>query len=122
MVSRLKHDNFVQLLGYCVDISSRILAYEFASNGSLHDILNGIYMVRNRGPLEAHQQRRRRMVAAVSNSEGTSQSRRSSRSLSPLAIIKRGGRIGTSKTTSFSSFGDTLLPPSLIQEHMQEHP
>ncbi|QCE07149.1 pto-interacting protein 1-like [Vigna unguiculata] len=41
MVSRLKHDNFVQLLGYCIDGSSRILAYEFASNGSLHDILHG---------------------------------------------------------------------------------
>ncbi|KAG4981706.1 hypothetical protein JHK87_026455 [Glycine soja] len=41
MVSRLKHENFVQLLGYCIDGSSRILAYEFASNGSLHDILHG---------------------------------------------------------------------------------
>ncbi|KAF4370248.1 hypothetical protein F8388_007389 [Cannabis sativa] len=40
MVSRLKHDNFVQLLGYCIDGNSRILAYEFASNGSLHDILH----------------------------------------------------------------------------------
>lgn len=42
MVSRLKHENFVQLLGYCVDGNSRILAYEFASNGSLHDILHGM--------------------------------------------------------------------------------
>lgn len=41
MVSRLKHENFVELLGYCVDGSSRVLAYEFASNGSLHDILHG---------------------------------------------------------------------------------
>nr|ABK94423.1 unknown [Populus trichocarpa] len=41
MVSRLKHENFVQLLGYCVDGGSRVLAYEFASNGSLHDILHG---------------------------------------------------------------------------------
>ncbi|AEC10797.1 Protein kinase superfamily protein [Arabidopsis thaliana] len=41
MVSRLKHDNFVQLLGYCVDGNSRILSYEFANNGSLHDILHG---------------------------------------------------------------------------------
>ncbi|AEC10795.1 Protein kinase superfamily protein [Arabidopsis thaliana] len=38
---RLKHDNFVQLLGYCVDGNSRILSYEFANNGSLHDILHG---------------------------------------------------------------------------------
>ncbi|XP_027099988.1 pto-interacting protein 1-like [Coffea arabica] len=41
MVSRLKHENFVELLGYCVDGSQRVLAYEFASNGSLHDILHG---------------------------------------------------------------------------------
>ncbi|KAJ9696781.1 hypothetical protein PVL29_008811 [Vitis rotundifolia] len=41
MVSRLKHDNFVELIGYCVDGGSRVLAYEFASNGSLHDILHG---------------------------------------------------------------------------------
>ncbi|CAN1292967.1 Pto-interacting protein 1 [Linum perenne] len=41
MVSRLKHEYFVQLLGYCVEGGSRVLAYEFASNGSLHDILHG---------------------------------------------------------------------------------
>ena len=41
MVSRLKHDNFVELIGYCVDGGSRVLVYEFASNGSLHDILHG---------------------------------------------------------------------------------
>ncbi|GAB4841820.1 cleavage polyadenylation factor subunit pti1 [Ancistrocladus abbreviatus] len=41
MVSRLKHENFVQFLGYCVDGNLRLLAYEFASNGSLHDILHG---------------------------------------------------------------------------------
>lgn len=41
MVSRLKHHNFLNLIGYCVDGNSRILAYEYASNGSLHDILHG---------------------------------------------------------------------------------
>ncbi|XVF80754.1 hypothetical protein PTKIN_Ptkin15bG0100600 [Pterospermum kingtungense] len=41
MASRLKHENFVQLLNYCVDGNSCILIYEFASNGSLHDILYG---------------------------------------------------------------------------------
>lgn len=41
MVSRLKHENFVELVGYCVDGNLRVLAYEFASNGSLHDILHG---------------------------------------------------------------------------------
>ncbi|PRQ37866.1 putative non-specific protein-tyrosine kinase RLK-Pelle-RLCK-VIII family [Rosa chinensis] len=41
MVSRLKHDNLVELLGYCVEGSLRVLAYEFATMGSLHDILHG---------------------------------------------------------------------------------
>ncbi|XP_010557159.1 PREDICTED: PTI1-like tyrosine-protein kinase 1 isoform X1 [Tarenaya hassleriana] len=41
MVSRLKHENLIQLLGYCVDVNLRVLAYEFATMGSLHDILHG---------------------------------------------------------------------------------
>eukprot|EP00252_Welwitschia_mirabilis_P004105 TRINITY_DN142_c0_g1_i1.p1 TRINITY_DN142_c0_g1~~TRINITY_DN142_c0_g1_i1.p1 ORF type:complete len:366 (+),score=73.27 TRINITY_DN142_c0_g1_i1:251-1348(+) len=41
MVSRLKHENVLQLLGYYVEGSLRILAYEFATMGSLHDILHG---------------------------------------------------------------------------------
>jgi pto-interacting protein 1 len=41
MVSRLKHENIVELLGYCVDGNLRVLAYEFATMGSLHDILHG---------------------------------------------------------------------------------
>lgn len=43
MVSRLKHENFVELQGYCVEGNMRVLAYEFATMGSLHDILHGIY-------------------------------------------------------------------------------
>ncbi|KAL0884537.1 hypothetical protein Bca101_008518 [Brassica carinata] len=41
MVSRLKHENLTQLLGFCVDGNLRVLAYEFATMGSLHDILHG---------------------------------------------------------------------------------
>ncbi|CAM8984825.1 unnamed protein product [Rhodiola kirilowii] len=41
VVSILKHENFVELLGYCVEGSDRVLAYEFATMGSLHDILHG---------------------------------------------------------------------------------
>ncbi|XP_051149731.1 PTI1-like tyrosine-protein kinase 3 isoform X2 [Andrographis paniculata] len=41
MVSRLKQENLVELLGYCVDGNLRVLAYEFATMGSLHDILHG---------------------------------------------------------------------------------
>ncbi|KAK1294913.1 Pto-interacting protein 1 [Acorus calamus] len=40
MVSRLKHENVVELVGYSID-GSRVLAYEFATMGSLHDILHG---------------------------------------------------------------------------------
>ncbi|PHT36274.1 Pto-interacting protein 1 [Capsicum baccatum] len=41
-VSRLKDENVVELLGYCVDGGFRVLAYEYAPNGSLHDILHGM--------------------------------------------------------------------------------
>lgn len=41
IVSRLKHENFVDMLGYCVEGNERLLAYEFATMGSLHDILHG---------------------------------------------------------------------------------
>ncbi|KAB2599218.1 pto-interacting protein 1-like [Pyrus ussuriensis x Pyrus communis] len=41
MVSRLKHDNVVELVGYCIDGPLRLLAYEYAPKGSLHDILHG---------------------------------------------------------------------------------
>ncbi|KAJ8621395.1 hypothetical protein MRB53_029924 [Persea americana] len=40
-VSRLKNDNFVELLGYCLEANNRILVYQFASMGSLHDVLHG---------------------------------------------------------------------------------
>ncbi|XP_004494463.1 pto-interacting protein 1-like isoform X2 [Cicer arietinum] len=50
MVSNVKHPNFLQLLGYFVDERSRILAYEFAPNGSLHDILHGKKGVRGAQP------------------------------------------------------------------------
>ncbi|KAG8378704.1 hypothetical protein BUALT_Bualt07G0012900 [Buddleja alternifolia] len=40
-ISSLKHDNVVELLGYCVGQGLRVLAYEYAPNGSLHDILHG---------------------------------------------------------------------------------
>ncbi|KAH7679870.1 Non-specific serine/threonine protein kinase protein [Dioscorea alata] len=41
LISRLKHEYFVELLGYCLEANNRILIYEFATNGSLHDILHG---------------------------------------------------------------------------------
>ncbi|KAK9068891.1 hypothetical protein SSX86_013007 [Deinandra increscens subsp. villosa] len=40
-VSRLKHDNVIELLGFCINGRSRYLAYEYASHGSLEDILHG---------------------------------------------------------------------------------
>ncbi|XP_057768726.1 probable protein kinase At2g41970 [Salvia miltiorrhiza] len=40
-VSRLRNEHFVSLLGYCVEGNNRILAYEYAGMGSLHDVLHG---------------------------------------------------------------------------------
>ncbi|KAJ8510564.1 hypothetical protein OPV22_000998 [Ensete ventricosum] len=41
LVSRLKHENFVEILGYCVEGNMRLLGFEFATMGSLHDVLHG---------------------------------------------------------------------------------
>ncbi|KEH33059.1 PTI1-like tyrosine-kinase [Medicago truncatula] len=41
MVSTLKNENLVELHGYCVEENLRVLAYEYAIMGSLHDILHG---------------------------------------------------------------------------------
>ncbi|KAL9669142.1 hypothetical protein QQ045_006684 [Rhodiola kirilowii] len=40
-VSKTKHENLTELLGYCLEGNIRVLAYEFAPMGSLHDILHG---------------------------------------------------------------------------------
>ncbi|KAJ8420800.1 hypothetical protein Cgig2_011599 [Carnegiea gigantea] len=40
-VSKLKHENFLELQGYCIEGNMRVLAYEYATVGSLHDILHG---------------------------------------------------------------------------------
>ncbi|KAL5212867.1 hypothetical protein ABZP36_023714 [Zizania latifolia] len=41
MVSKLKNEYFVELMGYCMDDGNRMLAYQFATMGSLHNILHG---------------------------------------------------------------------------------
>ncbi|KAK1313677.1 PTI1-like tyrosine-protein kinase 3 [Acorus calamus] len=41
IVSTMKHENFIELMGYCVEGNLRILSYEFATMGSLHDVLHG---------------------------------------------------------------------------------
>ncbi|XP_076936472.1 putative protein kinase At2g41970 [Bidens hawaiensis] len=41
VVSRLKNEHFVELLGYCLEANNRILVYQYASMGSLHDVLHG---------------------------------------------------------------------------------
>ncbi|XP_008790659.1 PTI1-like tyrosine-protein kinase 3 [Phoenix dactylifera] len=41
MVTKLKHENVLEMLGYCVEGNLRLLAYEYATMGSLHDVLHG---------------------------------------------------------------------------------
>ncbi|KAA8542994.1 hypothetical protein F0562_021511 [Nyssa sinensis] len=71
MVSRLNHENFVELIGYCVDGNQRVLAYEFASNGSLHDILHGRKGVKGAqpGPVLSWAQRVKISVGAAKGLE-----------------------------------------------------
>ncbi|KAF9597170.1 hypothetical protein IFM89_016158 [Coptis chinensis] len=49
-VSRLKHEHFVELLGYCLEANNRILIYQYATKGSLHDILHGRKGVQGAAP------------------------------------------------------------------------
>ncbi|URE40272.1 STYKc [Musa troglodytarum] len=71
MVSRLKHENVVELVGYCVDGNLRLLAYEFATMGSLHDILHGRKGVKGAqpGPVWSWQQRVKIAVGAAKGLE-----------------------------------------------------
>ncbi|KAI7727819.1 LOW QUALITY PROTEIN: hypothetical protein M8C21_000356 [Ambrosia artemisiifolia] len=41
MISRLKHDHIVEVIGNCIDGGQILVAYEYASNGSLWDMLHG---------------------------------------------------------------------------------
>ncbi|CAN6228646.1 unnamed protein product [Urochloa humidicola] len=41
VASRLRHDNFVRLLGYTISNDLRVLVYEYATLGTLHDVLHG---------------------------------------------------------------------------------
>ncbi|KAI4335073.1 hypothetical protein L6164_013754 [Bauhinia variegata] len=67
IVSRLKHENVVELVGYCVDGPLRALAYEYAPKGSLHDILHGRKGVKgaNPGPVLSWAERAKIAVGAA---------------------------------------------------------
>ncbi|KAL0740514.1 hypothetical protein Bca4012_082027 [Brassica carinata] len=72
MVSRLRHENVIALVGYCVDGPLRVLAYEYAPNGSLHDILHGRKGVAGAllpGPVLTWQQRVKIAVGAAKGLE-----------------------------------------------------
>ncbi|RWR94418.1 pto-interacting protein 1-like protein [Cinnamomum micranthum f. kanehirae] len=71
MVSRLKHENVVELVGYSVDGGLRALAYEFATMGSLHDILHGRKGVKGSqpGPVLSWTQRVKIAVGAAKGLE-----------------------------------------------------
>ncbi|OIT26978.1 putative protein kinase, partial [Nicotiana attenuata] len=50
MISRLKHEHFMTLMGYCLEGNNHILVYEFATKGSLHDVLHGTKGVQGAEP------------------------------------------------------------------------
>lgn len=39
-ISRLRHPNIIELVGYCSEYGQHLLVYEFLKNGSLHDFLH----------------------------------------------------------------------------------
>uniref|UniRef100_M8C8P7 Serine/threonine-protein kinase PBS1 n=1 Tax=Aegilops tauschii TaxID=37682 RepID=M8C8P7_AEGTA len=70
-ISRLKHENVVQLLGYWVEGDEYVLAYEYTSGGTLHDILlskgkKGVWGAKSRAALSWMQ----RVKIALSAAEG----------------------------------------------------
>ncbi|KAL0318615.1 UNVERIFIED_CONTAM: Pto-interacting protein 1 [Sesamum angustifolium] len=69
--SSTKHENLVQLLGYGVDGGLHALAYEYAPNGSLHDILHGRKGVKGAqpGPVLSWAQRVKIAVGAAKGLE-----------------------------------------------------
>jgi serine/threonine protein kinase len=44
LLGRLHHRNLVNLVGYCEERGQRILVYEFMTNGSLEQQLNGMFL------------------------------------------------------------------------------
>ncbi|KAF5737358.1 Kinase superfamily protein [Tripterygium wilfordii] len=50
VVSRLQHEHFVELMAYCLEANNRILVYQFATMGSLHDVLHGTKGVQGAEP------------------------------------------------------------------------
>eukprot|EP00252_Welwitschia_mirabilis_P025807 TRINITY_DN8212_c0_g1_i1.p1 TRINITY_DN8212_c0_g1~~TRINITY_DN8212_c0_g1_i1.p1 ORF type:complete len:514 (-),score=99.09 TRINITY_DN8212_c0_g1_i1:378-1919(-) len=39
-ISRLRHGNITELVGYCMEYGQRLLVYEYFGNGTLHDVLH----------------------------------------------------------------------------------
>lgn len=54
-MSRLKHENVVELIGYCLEGQLRVLAYEYATMGSLHDILHGMFRRTHANSIDLYQ-------------------------------------------------------------------
>ncbi|XP_021743039.1 probable protein kinase At2g41970 [Chenopodium quinoa] len=50
IVSRLKHEHFTELMGYCLEQFNRILIYQYATMGSLHYVLHGRKGVQGAAP------------------------------------------------------------------------
>lgn len=43
LLSRVHHKNVVSLIGFCFDQGEQMLVYEYITNGTLKDSLNGTY-------------------------------------------------------------------------------
>ena len=54
LLSRLKHENVAELIGYCLDRQLWLLAYEYSTMGSLHDILHGISILTQSNSLNCY--------------------------------------------------------------------
>ena len=53
-ISKLRHINIVELVGFCVEHNQHLLVYEYMSNGTLHDILHSGDELGKKISLNAH--------------------------------------------------------------------
>ena len=51
VLSMLRHDHLVRLLGYAIAPDLRVLVFEFATVGTLHDVLHGTHAQTQQGSI-----------------------------------------------------------------------
>ncbi|CAL4976609.1 unnamed protein product [Urochloa decumbens] len=129
-ISRLEHDNIVQLLSYCVEGKVRALVYEYSARGSLHDILHGKKGVVGAQPGQALSWAQRVNIA-LSSAEGLefiherAEPRIANRAIKSSNILlfdNDVAKIIIGVIGVFESYPDDMINPDPLYYHSRSHP